>query len=121
MAKSNLTLNDYQDGCAVTVKYPDSDTGNQNALNYTVLGLAGEAGEVADKWKKVLRGDFGTPGEMTPEIRDLMIKEVGDVLWYAARIATELGVSLADVAQGNLDKLASRLERGVVKGSGDER
>jgi NTP pyrophosphatase (non-canonical NTP hydrolase) len=113
-------LDDYQARCGDTANYPEAGTGSITAITYCVLGLAGEAGEVADKWKKVLRGDHGD-GEVPQEIKDLMVKEVGDTTWYAARLSIELGVSLSKVAQGNLDKLASRKERGVIKGSGDLR
>jgi NTP pyrophosphatase (non-canonical NTP hydrolase) len=114
-----MTLNEYQLRCADTAKYPGCGTRSPDAITYTILGLAGETGEVADKWKKFLRGDHGPV--LPPEVRALIVKELGDVLWYAARVATELGVPLSDVAQGNLDKLADRNERGVIKGSGDLR
>jgi len=113
-------LDAYQLGCATTANYPEAGTGSIAAITYCVLGLTGEAGEVADKWKKVIRGDHGE-GVLTPEVKALMIKEVGDTTWYAARLSAELGARLSEVAQGNLDKLASRKERGVIKGSGDLR
>jgi NTP pyrophosphatase (non-canonical NTP hydrolase) len=73
---------------------------------------------VAEHAKKALRDDGG---EVTDERRQAMSKELGDVLWYVAQIATELGLELEDVAQANLDKLRSRQVRGVLSGSGDER
>ena len=60
-------------------------------------------------------------GQLTQQQRDDMAAELGDVLWYVAAVAQELGVSLADVAQANLDKLASRKARGTLQGSGDNR
>lgn len=120
LTEQPLSLDAYQRGCAHTANYPEANTGSTAAVTYTVLGIAGEAGEIADKWKKVIRGDHGGAG-FPPEVRALMIKEIGDVLWYAARMAAELGVPLSEVAQGNLDKLADRKERGVIKGSGDTR
>lgn len=115
-----LSLDEYQTRCGDTANYPEAGTGSITAITYCVLGLAGEAGEVADKWKKVLRGDHGE-GVVPQEIKDLMVKEVGDTTWYAARLSIELGVALSKVAQGNIDKLASRQARGVIKGSGDMR
>jgi NTP pyrophosphatase (non-canonical NTP hydrolase) len=115
-----FSLDDYQRRCGDTANYPEAGTGSITAITYCVLGLAGEAGEVADKWKKVLRGDHGD-GVVPQEVKDLMVKEVGDTTWYSARLSFELGVALSKVAQGNLDKLASRKERGVIKGSGDLR
>ena len=80
--------------------------------------MCGEAGEVADKVKKVLRD---RQGNFSPEvIADLQL-ELGDVLWYVAQLATELGLELEQIAQANLDKLASRAARNVIGGSGDRR
>lgn len=83
-----------------------------------VLGIVGEAGEVADKWKKVLayHDDKFTDDDIA-EIG----KELGDVVWYVAALAESLGLSFGDIAAGNLEKLHSRHSRGVVKGSGDNR
>ena len=82
-------------------------------LIYPALGLVNEAGEYAGKVKKILRGDTNTT--------EAAVAELGDVLWYLAACAEALGVDLADVAQQNLDKLADRAARGVLKGSGDNR
>ena len=75
-------------------------------------------GEVAEHAKKAIRDDSGT---ITDERRAAMAKELGDVLWYAAQLATELGLELDQVASENLEKLLSRQSRGVLSGSGDER
>ena len=115
-----MKLDEYQDRCADTANYADAGLGTETAINYTVLGLAGEAGEVADKWKKVLRGDHGKDG-LTPAVRDSLKAELGDNLWYIARCAHELGFSLSDVANANIAKLASRKQRDTIKGSGDDR
>lgn len=112
---TNLTLNEYQNISRGTAQYPGS--GTWVGLVYTMLGL-GEAGELQGQAKKILRDDDYV---LTDERRDSMIKELGDVLWYAAAAAQELGVSLEYVAEKNLDKLASRQERGVIAGSGDNR
>jgi NTP pyrophosphatase (non-canonical NTP hydrolase) len=85
---------------------------------YPTMGLVNEAGEVAGKVKKIFR-DNG--GEISDEDRLALKKELGDVLWYLAQICTELDLSLQEVAEANLTKLFSRLERGTIKGDGDER
>ena len=87
-------------------------------LAVMALGLAGEAGEVADKVKKVLR-DHG--GVFSPEQREALKLELGDVLWYVAQLASELGFELEEIGAANLDKLASRSARNVIAGSGDNR
>jgi NTP pyrophosphatase (non-canonical NTP hydrolase) len=108
-----MELSDYQRLSRRTAGYP-----REAWLAYPALGLAGEAGEVAEHAKKAIRDDGGS---VTEERRAAMAKELGDVLWYAAQIASELGLELEDIAQGNLDKLLSRQQRGVLSGSGDER
>ena len=108
-----MELSEYQRLSRSTAEYP-----RREALTYPALGLAGEAGEVADHAKKVIRDDGG---EVTPQRREAMAKELGDVLWYVAQLASELGLELEQVAQDNLDKLLSRQRRGALSGSGDER
>lgn len=83
-----------------------------------VLGLTGEAGEVADKIKKILRDKDGV---VSDEDRAAVVKELGDTLWYIAAISRYLGVPLSEVASINLDKLESRTQRGTMHGEGDER
>ena len=108
-----MELSEYQRLSRSTAEYP-----RREALTYPALGLAGEAGEFADHAKKVIRDDGG---EVTPQRREAMAKELGDVLWYVAQLASELGLELEQVARDNLDKLLSRQRRGVLSGSGDER
>jgi NTP pyrophosphatase (non-canonical NTP hydrolase) len=109
-----MFLNEYQEAALNTAVYP-----NQGAnFAYPALGLAGEAGEVADKLKKVIRDNGGV---LTDPVRDAVAKELGDVLWYVSVLAHEMDYSLEEIAQTNLDKLASRQERGVITGSGDNR
>jgi NTP pyrophosphatase (non-canonical NTP hydrolase) len=108
-----VELSEYQRLSRSTAEYP-----RQEALTYPALGLAGEAGEFADHAKKVIRDDGG---EVTPQRREAMAKELGDVLWYVAQLASELGLELEQVARENLDKLHSRQRRGVLSGSGDDR
>lgn len=109
-----LTLNEYQALARSTAIYPN--IGN-NPI-YPTLGLCGEAGEVAEKMKKAMRDEGGVISEKR---REETIKELGDVLWYVAMLASEMNVTLGDVAQRNADKLASRKERNVLQGSGDNR
>ena len=85
---------------------------------YPTLGLANEAGEVAGKIKKIFRDRGGVIGE---EDRQALKYELGDVLWYLTQICTELNLTLEEVAAANLEKLFSRLERGQIRGDGDER
>ena len=108
-----MELAEYQQLSRSTAHYPRNE-----ALTYPALGLAGEAGEFADHAKKVIRDDGG---QVTPQRREAMAKELGDVLWYVAQLASELGLELEDVARGNLEKLQSRQQRGVLAGSGDDR
>lgn len=103
-------FSEYQKETRQTAIYPP-----EKALEYLCLGLASEAGEVAGKMKKVIRD---TPNEFP---KKEMISELGDVLWYLARLADELGVDLSDVAQGNINKLLARKKNDTIKGSGDNR
>ncbi|MCP9928753.1 nucleoside triphosphate pyrophosphohydrolase family protein [Cyanobium sp. CH-040] len=109
-----MDLLTYQRRSRATARYPDAGS---NPI-YPTLGLCGEAGEVADKVKKVIR-DRG--GEFSPEVKHALELELGDVLWYVAQLATELGLELDQVARANLDKLASRAARDVIGGEGDHR
>jgi len=109
-----MDLHTYQARAADTAQYPDVGS---NPI-YPTLGLCGEAGEVADKVKKVMRDQGGVFGE---QVRADLALELGDVLWYVARLASELNLSLEAVAEGNLAKLASRAARNVIAGSGDQR
>ncbi len=104
----------YQTRSRETAVYPQAG----DNLLYPTLGLCGEAGEVAEKVKKMIRDDAGV---LTGERRAALSKELGDVLWYAAQLATEAGLNLDEVAAANLDKLLSRQQRGVLQGSGDDR
>jgi len=104
----------YQHESRKTALYPAIG----HPVVYPALGLAGEAGEVAGKIKKVFRDNGGV---VTQEMREAIKAELGDVLWYLAQVCTELDLSLQEVAQSNLDKLLSRMERGVIRGDGDKR
>ncbi len=109
-----MRLSDYQQRSRATAVYPDAGSN----LTYPALGLCGEAGEAAEKVKKAIRDDGG---ELTPERRDALAAELGDVLWYVAQLATEARLDLGAIARANLDKLLSRQERAVLHGSGDFR
>lgn len=108
-----MELSEYQRLSRRTAQYP-----RQAWLAYPALGLSGEAGEVAEHAKKAIRDDGG---EVSAQRREALGKELGDVLWYVAQLATELQLDLDAIAQANLDKLLSRQRRGVLSGSGDER
>ncbi len=108
------SLNDYQRASRKTWNLIHTD----HPIVYPTLGLANEAGEVAGKVKKIFR-DKG--GVITDEDREALKQELGDVLWYLAQICTELNLTLEEVAEANLEKLFSRLERGQIRGSGDKR
>jgi NTP pyrophosphatase (non-canonical NTP hydrolase) len=108
-----MKLNEYQDAIKQFAIYPGAGTGNLSALSYTALGLSEEAGEYAGKVSKLIRDNvFET---------QLAVKELGDVLWQLTRAATELNVSLNDVAEMNINKLTKRLKDGTLQGSGDNR
>jgi NTP pyrophosphatase (non-canonical NTP hydrolase) len=109
-----VRFSEYQRLSRETAIYPDLG----NNIVYPALGLCGEAGETAEKVKKALRDDGGT---LTEERRAAIGAELGDVLWYAAQLATEAGLDLEEIAEANLEKLASRQRRSVLHGSGDTR
>ena len=108
----NFTV--YQKRARKTAVYPNLG----NNFVYPTLGLTGEAGEVAEKIKKAIRDKNGLIDKNT---RRELKKELGDVLWYLANLATEVGLSLEEIARTNLKKLASRKKRGKIHGSGDNR
>lgn len=108
-----MELTDYQISALETAVYPE-----QYNIIYPALGMAGEAGEVADKVKKVIRDDNS---QFTEEKKKEIAKEIGDVLWYCAVLAHDIGFSLEEVGRMNIEKLKSKQERGKLSGSGDNR
>ena len=110
---TNMTLNQYQEEALKTAIYPED-----KKIIYPTLGLTGEAGEVADKVKKVIRDNNQ---EFTDEKKRQIALEISDVLWYCATLSHDLGYTLGEIGQMNVDKLASRQRRNKIGGSGDER
>lgn len=108
-----MELNDYQNRALETAIYP-----TEAKIVYPTLGLTGEAGEVADKVKKVIR-DF--KGDFSESVRYELAKELGDVLWYIAALSHDLGYTLEEIGEMNNAKLASRMQRGKINGNGDNR
>lgn len=110
-----MDLNEYQKLARKTAVYPRW----MKPLNvmYPLLGLAGEVGELLNKYKKIIRGDEGAAVNFRQHAED----ELGDILWYLSAVATDLEISLNDVARFNLKKLALRAKTGRIKGSGDSR
>lgn len=106
-----MNINTYQQQASKTAIYQDK-------VIYPTLGLVGEAGEIANKVKKILRDN---DGEMQEDVRQNLISELGDVLWYVAALATDLRAELSEVANKNIEKLNSRKNRGTIGGSGDNR
>ena len=107
-----MEFNEYQKTARETAIYPA-----ELGLIYTALGLTGEAGEVAEKVKKMIRDDI----TLDDKYRGKLARELGDVLWYVANLAFELDYDLADIAAINIQKLMDRQERGQIHGDGDNR
>ena len=109
-----ITADYYQSQSGQTAIFP-----KEKALEYLALGLTSEAGEVAGKVKKLIRDGEDKEGF---ELKKIAIShEIGDVLWYCAMLAKEVGVPLNEIMRDNLAKLYSRKERGTLQGSGDNR
>lgn len=111
-----MTFTEYQNETAKTAIYPGQR--DLTGVLYCALGLTGEAGEVSGKLKKILRDENSV---ISDERRQALASEIGDTLWYLSQLANELGFDLGTIAQENLTKLADRMERGVIGGSGDKR
>lgn len=109
------TFDEYQAKALTTAKSNDDEFKD---IMHWVLGVTGEAGEIAEKFKKIIRDKNGN---ISNEDKTELSKEIGDVLWYLAVLAHQLGLSFEEIANDNLDKLKSRKERGVIGGSGDNR
>jgi len=106
-------LDMYQQVAKTTAIYP-----REQAIIYPTLGLTGEAGEVANKVKKIIRDGSNSKDEkLVSEIKS----EIGDCLWYIAVLASDFDIKLSDIASTNLEKLANRKKNGTIHGSGDNR
>jgi len=111
---SKITATEYQQKASETAIFP-----KEKALEYITLGLTGEAGEIANKVKKLIRD--GADKETLEQKKIEIGYEIGDVLWYCAMLAKEVGMNLGHVMENNINKLHSRKERGTISGSGDNR
>lgn len=107
------TFDEYQAAANKTAIYP-----KERGLEYCILGLAGEAGECAGKFSKVIRDNNGV---LSLEYRTALIKELGDVFWFCAQACKELNIDMHEVASLNIEKLQDRQKRGVLQGSSDNR
>ena len=111
-----MTFDEYQEFAKTTAIYSDNAK-----VVYPTLGLSGEAGEVAEKVKKNIRKSKFCSFEFYGNELDDIAKELGDVLWYVSALASDIGYSLEDIAQINMEKLKSRQERNKIEGEGDNR
>lgn len=117
LSENGYTLNEYQNGAIETAIYPEAFR-----VIYPALGITGEAGEVSDKIKKLVRDKGYTGGRVEDnEKAEDIVLELGDVLWYVAIMARDLGYSLSEVAKKNHDKLLKRKQTNKLGGSGDHR
>lgn len=108
-----MNLNEYQQFTLTTAIYPHAGTGEDIEIDYLIHGLTSEAGEVAGKWKKKIRdGKLDVGGLMS---------EISDCLWYVARLADALGMTMEELADLNHGKLTRRKDNGTLSGSGDVR
>ncbi len=112
-----MEFDEYQKKSAASDTYEKCKISEMGFIE-KILGLPGEAGEVTDKIKKILRDKDGV---MSAEDKEAVIKELGDVMWYVAAIARYIDVPLSEVAKKNIAKLQDRLKRGTVHGEGDNR
>lgn len=114
MKKSPYSFKQYQKESKKTAKYPDIG----HRVIYPSLGLGSESGEVLDKIKKIFRDKNG---QFTKDDIEQITKELGDVMWYTSQIATDLNIDLEMVAKKNIEKLYTRMKKGTLSGSGDDR
>ncbi len=112
-----MTFDEYQKQALITDHSMGADTTSPDFFAI-VLGLAGEAGEVSEKFKKIY---WHKKGLWDEEDKKMLAKELGDILWYVSSLSNHVGIPLEEIAKGNLEKLKSRVERGVHLGNGDNR
>lgn len=109
-----MNFDDYQRQAMTSAVYPMIG----NNIVYPVLGVNGEAGEVAEKVKKIIRDKHGAWDDQD---RDAIAKEIGDILWYCAALCSEFGLSMTTVAENNIEKLNKRMKNNTLHGEGDDR
>ena len=109
-----MDFNEYQEKAKETAIYPKLSP----SWLFPSIGLSGELGEVMEKLKKIIRDDNGI---ITDEKKTELKREIGDILWYLSILSHELGLSLQEIAETNIEKIKSRHQRGVVHGQGDNR
>lgn len=114
-----MNFNEYQEWTRTTVQYPEGSS--EREMAYLTLGVAGEAGEVAEKVKKFLRGDIKDNYEAKADLLIGLVFELGDLLWYLTRLADVLNMPLDVIVNTNMTKLQARMDNGTIKGDGDER
>jgi NTP pyrophosphatase (non-canonical NTP hydrolase) len=110
-----MTLDEYQAAALTTAQWSGDDLKD---LSHWTLGVTGEAGEIAEKVKKIIRD---ADGEVSPEAKKELMKEIGDVMWYLSTLSHHLGYKFSEVGQHNIDKLADRKTRNQIHGNGDNR
>ncbi len=110
-----MNFDEYEKLAARTATF---DNAEKETLYYLALGIAGEAGEVVEKIKKIMRNDKGV---ITESKKEELVKEMGDVLWYLSQLSRFLGKPFSEVARINIEKLADRQKRGVIASEGDNR
>lgn len=113
-----MTFDEYQKQALTTDSYGGSGEITSMGFITKILGLVGESGELAEKFKKIYRNNNGV---MSPEEKDAVIRELGDILWYIGTISRYLNVSMEEVASTNIQKVLDRKERGAIKSAGDYR
>ena len=119
-----MTLLELHEGVHATAEYPNAGQNSIFTQNYCLVGLAGEVGEVLNQWKKLLRGDYNTGGEsgvISPQHREKILKELRGAIWYLTESFRVFSSTIDLEAIILLAELKSRSERGVIKGSGDNR
>lgn len=116
--RNKMDTENYEKIVVETAAYPKSGEGEVIGLAYTALGLNGEAGEIAEKIKKLIRDSSGV---LVEETRQALLKELGDVQWYLAALARELKSSVGEIMEMNMQKLRARKENNTIHGSGDDR
>ena len=120
-AREKFNLQEYQKWTKTTENGRVASWDWERQLAYFGLGIAGESGEVAEKIKKLFRDCEDPDGSLDSGYREIIGKELGDVLWYVTRIASVVGLDLQDLFEANVSKIEDRKARGTIEGNGDHR